>query len=60
MGVLVYIKKHEPFSVLLRLATSKIIITIHKEDEDARRIMRAFRISTEGTTKGTLCDTFKQ
>lgn len=56
MGVLVHIKKHEPFSVLLRLATSKIIITIHKEDEDAR----VFRTSTEGTTKGTLCDTFKQ
>lgn len=54
-----HIKEHEPFSVLLRLATSKIIITIHKEDEDARR-MRVFRTSAEGRTKGTLCNTFKQ
>lgn len=54
-----HIKKHEPFSVLLRLATSKIIITIHKKDEDARK-MRALRTSTEGTTKGTLCDTLTQ
>lgn len=54
-----HIKKHEPFSVLLRLATSKIVLTIHREGEDARKMI-VLRTSTEGTTKGTLCDTLTQ